>query len=218
MLPHVRSDIGAYLKQGKTGIFQGQADYLFNIAPDWYGRVSAGLLEYMYAGVDGEVLWRPYDQRLAIGLDVNHVVKRAFNDLFGLQAYQVTEGQLSFYYKLPFYNLTAALHVGRYLAGDKGATIEVSRQFESGLRAGIFATKTNVSAAQFGEGSFDKGFFISFPLDLLLGNPTRDTANYVYRPLTRDGGQYLDISKPLYQATDGYDPETLSRMWPQLLK
>ena len=217
-LPHVRSDIGFYLKEGKTGIFQWQGDYLFNIAPDWYGRASVGLLEYMYAGVDAEILYRPYGRRLAIGLDVNHVIKRDFNDLFGLQNYQVTEGHLSFYYQLPFYNLTAALHVGRYLAGDKGATIELSRQFESGVRAGIFVTKTNVSAQQFGEGSFDKGFFVSFPLDLLLANPSRSEASYVYRPLTRDGGQYVSIAKPLYTMTDGYDPEELSKMWPQLLQ
>jgi hypothetical protein len=217
-LPHVRSDIGFYLKDGKTGIFQWQGDSLFNIAPDWYGRVSGGLLEYMYAGVDGEILYRPYNERLAIGLDVNHVIKRGFHDLFGLQAYRVTEGRFSLYYKLPFYNTTAALHIGRYLAGDNGATIELSRVFAGGVRAGIFATKTNVSAAQFGEGSFDKGFFISFPLDLMFVSPSTSEASYVYRPLTRDGGQYLSIQRPLYQATDGYDPETLSRMWPQLLK
>lgn len=217
-LPHVRSDIGFYLKDGKNGIFQWQSDYLFTIAPGWYGRVSGGLLEYMYAGVDGEILYRPYGRRLAFGLDVNHVIKRDFHDLLGLQSYQVTEGRLSAYYQLPFYDLTAALHVGRYLAGDKGATIELSRQFESGVRAGIFATRTNVSAAQFGEGSFDKGFFISFPLDLLLANPSRSEASYVYRPLTRDGGQYVSIAKPLYSMTDGYDPETLSRQWPQILK
>ena len=217
-LPHVRSDVGFYLKDAKTGIFQWQSDYLVNIAPDWYGRVSGGLLEYMYAGVDGEVLYRPYDRRWAVGLDVNHVYKRSFNDLFGLQQYEVTEGQLSFYYKLPFYNLTAALRVGRYLAGDKGATIELSREFAGGMRAGIFATKTNVSASEFGEGSFDKGFFISFPLDLFFGSPSRSEASYVYRPLARDGGQYLSITKPLYGLTNGVDPGTLSSAWPHLLE
>jgi hypothetical protein len=217
-LPHVRSDIGFYLKDGKNGILSSQADYLFNIAPDWYGRVSGGILEYMYDGVDGEILYRPYNQRLAIGLDVNHVIKRGFSDLLTLQNYQITEGLLSFYYKLPFDNLTATLRVGRYLAGDKGATIEVSRQFASGARLGIFATKTNVSSQQFGEGGFDKGIFLSFPLDLLLANPSRSEVSYLYRPLTRDGGQYVGITKPLYQETDGDDPGELSAMWPHLLQ
>src|SRR3984957_2124852 len=161
----------------------------------------------MDGGIDSEILYRPYNQRLAVGLDINHVIKRGFDELFTLQSYRVTEGQLSFYYKLPFYNLTATLRVGRYLAGDKGATVELSREFAGGARAGIFATKTNVSSQEFGEGSFDKGFFLSFPLDLLLANPTRSEASYVFRPLTRDGGQYVDIGHPLYRETDGYDAE-----------
>jgi hypothetical protein len=218
LLPHVRSDIAEYLKQGKTGIFRLQGDQIVTLAPDLYGRVSAGLLEEMYAGIDGEVLYRPYDQRWAIGLDLNHVKKRAFDELFGLQSYEVTTGHLSFYYKLPFYSLQTAIHVGRYLAGDKGATLELSREFAGGIRAGVFVTRTNVSAQQFGEGSFDKGFMISIPLDVFFGEPRSDYASYVYRPLTRDGGQMLEISKPLYRETDGYDAERLSHMWPHLLE
>ncbi len=217
VLPHVRSDLNKYLEQGKTGIFDLQSDTLFNIAPNLYGRVSAGILEEMFAGVDGEVLYRPYDRPWAVGLDLNHVVQRGYHELFGFLPYQVTTGHLSFYDKLPFYNLEAAVHIGRYLAGDKGATFELSREFAGGIRAGIFFTRTNVSAAQFGEGSFDKGFMISIPIQMFFGEPTQTTTNYVYRPLTRDGGQMLDIAKPLYPETDGYDPATLSRMWPHLL-
>jgi hypothetical protein len=218
VLPHVRSDIARYLREGKTGIFRLQGDYLFNMAPDLYGRLSGGLLEEMFAGVDGEILYRPYNRRWAIGLDLNHVIQRDFNELFRLRSYQVTTGHLSLYYKLPFYDLQSALHVGRYLAGDKGATFELSREFAGGVRVGAFVTRTNVSAHQFGEGSFDKGILITIPLDVLLGAPTRSFASYVYRPLTRDGGQRLSISRPLFDATDGYDAERLSRMWPHLLE
>ncbi|MGH6879004.1 MAG: YjbH domain-containing protein, partial [Rhizomicrobium sp.] len=217
VLPHVRSDINDYLKEGKTGIFRLESDTFFNIAPNLYGRVSAGLLEDMFAGVDGEVLYRPYDRPWAVGLDLNHVVQRGYHELFGVRPYQVTTGQVTLYDKLPFYNLEAALRVGRYLAGDKGFTFELSREFAGGIRAGVFFTRTNVSAAQFGEGAFDKGFMISIPIELFFGQPSTTTTSFVYRPLTRDGGQMLDISKPLYPETDGYDPATLSRMWPHLL-
>ena len=44
------------------------------------------------------------------------------------------------------------------LAGDKGVTLDLSRRFKSGFTMGVFATKTNLSAEEFGEGSFDKGF------------------------------------------------------------
>lgn len=218
LLPHVRSDIGKYLKQGANGIFRLQGDYMFNIAPGLYGRISAGYLEEMFAGVDGEILYRPYDERWAVGLDLNHVYQRSFNDLFGLRNYHVTTGHLSFYYKLPWYHLLAHLYVGQYLAGDRGATLEISRRFDSGVTVGAFATKTNVSSTQFGEGSFDKGLFVSIPLDLLFGQPSQQYASYVFRPTTRDGGQMLDIAKPLYNMTDGNDPNSLAHDWPSLLQ
>ena len=55
--------------------------------------------------------------------------------------------------------------------------------------AGVFATFTDVPARVFGEGSFDKGFFVSLPLDLFFQRSTRRYANFLFRPLTRDGGQ-----------------------------
>ena len=56
------------------------------------------------------------------------------------------------------YQMRTSLLVGKYLAGDKGATFDISRRFNSGFTLGIFASKTNLSAEEFGEGSFDKGF------------------------------------------------------------
>ena len=38
-------------------------------------------------------------------------------------------------------------------------------RFSTGVEIGAFVTKTNVSAAQFGEGSFDKGIIIRIPLE-----------------------------------------------------
>ena len=51
------------------------------------------------------------------------------------------------------------LSAGEYLAGDIGSTVEFSRSLSNGLEFGAFATFTDVSFEQFGEGSFDKGIF-----------------------------------------------------------
>ena len=56
---------------------------------------------------------------------------------------------------------------GEYLAGDVGYTIEFSRSFVSGVQFGAFATFTDVTFEQFGEGSFDKGIFFNI---LIYGN------------------------------------------------
>jgi hypothetical protein len=214
-LPHVRSDIKNYLQKGANGIFRLQADQIFNIAPNWYARASAGLLEEMFEGADGEILYRPDDTRWAMSLDLNHVIQRGYNELFDARHYQVTTGALTLYYQ---YNpsTVATLSLGKYLAGDKGATFTLAKTFDSGITAGVFATKTNISAAQFGEGSFDKGFFLSFPLDIITGNRTKSIASYTYRPLTRDGGQQLNINKPLFYQVDNNNPQSITKSWKSL--
>lgn len=79
-----------------------------------------------------------------------------------------------------------------------------------GVRVGAFITKTNASAAQFGEGSFDKGIYVTIPFDALLMRSTTGTANFLWKPLTRDGGAKLARSNPLYGLTGARDERTLS--------
>ena len=40
-----------------------------------------------------------------------------------------------------------------------GVTIDLSRSFVNGTKFGVFASFTDVSTEQFGEGSFDKGIY-----------------------------------------------------------
>lgn len=217
LLPHVRSDIKEYLKRGKNGITRLEADYLANLGSNWYGRISGGLLEEMFGGISTEVLYKPFEKRWAIGADVNRVQQRDYDERFAFRDFRTTTGHVDFYYQLPFYNLLGQLSVGRYLAGDRGVTVELSRRFENGSVLGVFATKTNVSAEQFGEGSFDKGFYVSVPVDLLSLYSTRSSIGMGWRPLTRDGGQRLNIGKRLYSVLRESGPESLMRDWSHLL-
>ena len=163
LLPHVRSDLGRYARDGRTAIPTLYAERLWSPAPDWFARVTGGLLEPMFSGVSTEVLWRPQQRPFALGLDLAWVAQREYRQRFSTLGYSVVTGHASLYADLPVWNLTAVLRAGRYLAGDWGGTLEVSRRFDSGIEIGGFATLTDVSASQFGEGSFDKGIFIRFP-------------------------------------------------------
>ena len=218
LLPHVRSDIKDYLKDGKYGIQNLYADYEARLGGDFYGRITGGLLEEMYGGVDGELLYRPYGARWALGLEANQLYKRSFHEQFGFQSYNVATAQLAFYYELPWYGLQQTVRVGRYLARDVGFTYELSREFESGVRVGGFFTITNVPTSVFGEGSFDRGLFVSIPIDIATPFPSRSSLGTVYRPLTRDGGQLLGSPKQLYWETYGDDPGRLSENWGELVQ
>ncbi len=128
----------------QDGIGDLEADYHLRLAPDIFAVAKAGYLESMFAGVGGEVLWRPDGQRWALGGDLYEVWQRDFGRLFGLQSYHVLTGHISLYYASPWHDLNFALRAGRYLAGDDGVTLEITRRFSTGVEIGAFATKTNV--------------------------------------------------------------------------
>lgn len=217
-LHRVRSDIARYLKESDVWVDDLHLDYVTQLAPEVYGRASVGIFELMFAGIGGEVLYRPQGKRWAVGLDVNYVKQRDFDGLFGFQNYDVVTGHVSYYHRLPWYEILATVSAGRYLAKDWGATLELSRTFDNGVTFGVFATKTDVSAEQFGEGKFDKGFFVSIPLDLFFTKHTRQQVGLTYRPVTRDGGQRLAIPKQLYGLTESGGERAVMRGWKELLE
>ncbi|MBI3171998.1 MAG: YjbH domain-containing protein, partial [Hydrocarboniphaga effusa] len=168
-LPNVRSDLETYqFTNDEAWLDRLEVNHLFPFGRDWFGRWSAGLFEEMYGGVAAEVLYRPLASRFAYGVDVNYVKKRDYDKLLTFLDYEVATGHFTVYYDTPFHGLMLKASAGRYLARDVGFTVDVSREFRNGVVFGAFATKTNVSAEQFGEGSFDKGCYLSIPLELLL--------------------------------------------------
>ena len=201
-LPHVRSDWNKYFKQGSNGIGSLSVDYITTVAPDVYVMGRAGILEDMFAGAGAQVLWRPSGQRWAIGADAYEVWQRGFDRLIDLQHYRVLTGHVTVYYQSPWYGLNFAIHAGRYLAGDYGATFEITRRFDTGVEVGAFATFTNVPFKTFGEGSFDKGILIHIPLEWMLPFFTQSSYDLALRPLSRDGGQRLAGDDSLYGITD----------------
>jgi hypothetical protein len=200
-LPHVRSDVKQYSRKGQYGLSSLQFDWLSQLSPTIYTRVSTGYFEQMYGGISGEILYHDFNNRWALGADINKVWKRDFNGRLGFRRYTTFTGLVSFYYEVPFYDLVSAVHVGRYLAKDVGATFEIAKRFETGITLGCFFTRTNVSAAKFGEGSFDKGIFFSIPLDYIMPLPSSYNFGTAIRPLTRDGGQMVGVSNRLYGLT-----------------
>jgi hypothetical protein len=173
----------------------------------------------MYSGIGGELLYQPYQSRLAYGLSANRVYQRNYDKSFEHLDYKTSTAFASLYWASPFSNFDLALHAGKYLAKDTGATIEARRTFHNGWSVGLWATKTNVSAEDFGEGSFDKGMYFSIPLNGLFGASSRSNYTTRIRPIQRDGGQRLeDFSANIWWDTRGarYDAfsETINRLIP----
>lgn len=216
-LPHVRSDIAHYLRQGENNIVRLQGNHFSVLGSDVFMRLSAGIFEEMFGGFGGEVLYRPVDQRWAVGANLHRAYQRDFDQLLTFRDYRVTTGHLNLYYKFPWHDIAGSVSVGQYLAGDRGVTYRLSRRFDSGFEVGIWTTFTNVSSAEFGEGSFDKGFYVRIPFDVFSGTSSRAQGYFGFSPLTRDGGQMLNVGPALYPLTDEGTADRVHRSWHRLL-
>ena len=192
----VRSDIKDYFQALGDQIVIGRAqlDYFKTASKNHHVMLSGGLLEDMFAGYGLEYLWFDPKNTYALGFEIFDVYKRESDMLFGLKDYSNVTGHLNFYYRnngpLAF---DTKISYGEYLAGDIGGTFEISRTFKNGARFGVFASFTDVSSEEFGEGSFDKG--ITFRVPLPLGE---NFLNYQWRPLTKDPGQKLNRKNNLH--------------------
>ncbi len=201
-LQRVRTDLRQYMTESDVTMPNLQLTASAKLGNDVYGMAYAGYLEWMYAGVGGEVLYRPMGERWAIGTNINWVRQRDYDQGFGLRDYSVATGHTTLYYAFGRdERVLASVSAGRYLAGDWGATFDVARIFDNGVTMGAYFTKTNVSSREFGEGSFDKGIYFSIPFDSVLPRSTRGSANILWQPLTRDGGAMLGRKYALYPAT-----------------
>jgi Exopolysaccharide biosynthesis protein YbjH len=218
VLQPVRTDGARYAKYGDPVMERLTLAWYGRPAADVYSRVTVGYLERMHAGISGEVLWKPVDSPLGLGVELNYTKQRDTDGLFGVDEYDydVVTGYLSAYYDFGNGYL-GQVDVGRYLAGDVGATISLDRVFVNGWRVGAFATVTDVSAEDFGEGGFDKGIRFSVPLNWALGNQSRNSFGTTLRAGTGDGGARVDVDGRLYESvreyhTDALDPEW-GRVW-----
>ena len=209
-LPRVRTDLRQYMTTSDVTMPTFQFNHARQLDQDWYGMVYGGYLESMFAGVGGEALFRPQGQRWSVGADLNYVRQRDFDQGFGLRDYSTVTGHITGYTDLPF-DAQAAVSVGRYLAKDWGATVDLSREFANGVRFGAWATMTSATSEEYGEGSFDKGIYVSIPFDEMMSVSTMRRANIVWSPLTRDGGARLGRSYSLHAMTDSRDSDLFYR-------
>ncbi|MEQ3695710.1 MAG: YjbH domain-containing protein [Pseudomonadales bacterium] len=222
-IPRVRTLIRQYLENNTVLIDSLKLAWYDRLGDNHFIGLHGGYLEQMYAGGVVEYLYREVDASWAVGFEAAYVAQRDPETQLGLfdervqcqgaTCYEVITGDftghVNLHYRIPqewLNGVSTKLSFGKYLAGDVGATVNFTKAFDSGVVIGAFATKTDLSAAEYGEGSFTKGFFISMPFDLFTTQHTNSRANIGWAPLTRDGGQKLGFGSKLHGVSAGRSP------------
>ncbi|WP_337841037.1 YjbH domain-containing protein [Rheinheimera sp.] len=208
-VPRVRTYVREYVTRSDVTMENLFTQWADELSPDWYGQLYAGYLETMFGGVGGEVLYRPVDSSLAFGLDLNYVKQRSYEKELAFFDYKTVTGHLSAYWQPQYSWLKDSLvtvSVGQYLAKDKGVTLEFARRFDSGIIVGAYGAFTDMSAEQYGEGSFTKGFYVSIPFDLFSLKSSTGRGRLPWVPISRDGGQALHRPVRLMDITEARAP------------
>ena len=78
---------------------------------------------------------------------------------------------------------------------------------------GIFFSITDISKKEFGEGSFDKGFFFNLPIQVFFDDYSRGQSGFGLRPLTRDGAQFLVHAQNLWSTTYQANKDQIISEW-----
>ena len=212
VLPHVRTDIIDYLKESRDfSIRRMQVNYFKQLSPSFFYKLSGGIFESMFNGFGLEALYRPYTKDYGVGIDLWQVYQREYKQMFGTRDYETVTGHISAYYHEPRTNVLLTVKGGKYLAQDSGFTFDASRIFRSGLRIGAFFSLTDISEEEFGEGSFDKGFYFWLPVEIFSNRHFKKTFGWGLRPITRDGAQRLNYGYPLWGVTDPSSDHRLRR-------
>ena len=199
----VRSDVKEYYNSigNKPFVDRLEINHLESAGNNYF-LFRAGIFESMFAGLGFEYLTVNRFKNISYGFELFQVKKRDYDQKFSFLDYQATTGHINFYHYFDALHLTTHISAGKYLAGDKGITYDFSRRFKNGFKLGFFFSRTDVSKEKFGEGSFDKGVYLSIPISSLLNEG--NNSSIFWRPLTKDPAQKLNLNTRLFNILDRY--------------
>ncbi len=191
----VRSDLVPYLEETMI-LSRLMFQQLFKTEKEIYGVFSAGYLEVEYAGANGQVGMPVMGGRFLVGLSGSITKKRVVG-----QPFQVMNSWIDYF--TPFYfnarlnvpeqEIYVDVNAGRFLAGDVGARVTVSKYIKGvTISAWYSFTNTSVFTDPYNRGYNDKGVAVSIPMRLFEGTDTRTSYGYAVSPWTRDVAQDID--------------------------
>jgi hypothetical protein len=195
----VRSDIAEYKKED-ISLGRLMFEQVLKTRDPLYGRLSAGLLEVEYAGLDGEVAIPLFRGRILAGVSGSAVRKRDPRDPFKFKGDD--RFHTAFFntrLHLPERDVYVDVKAGRFLAGDKGAKITLSKFVNSVVLSAWYSfTDTSIFRDSYNRGYHEKGISVDIPIRLFTGQDSKTAYRYALSPWTRDVAQDVDHYRTLF--------------------
>jgi hypothetical protein len=188
----IRTDIMPY-QQKKVSLGRFMYNHIYKTKYNIYGKLAAGLLELQYAGFDGEIAMPLNKGRVLVGLSGSVVKKRDVDNPFQMSSKYTDIYKTAFFntrLNIPEIETSIDVKAGRFLAGDKGARLTVTKFIKAVTLTGWYSwTDTSKFKEDYNRGYNDKGVMLTFPLRLFKGSDSKTTFTYMISPWTRDVAQ-----------------------------
>lgn len=193
------------------------SSYTNSFTPEVHLALTAGYLEEMYAGLGGEIVYRPFEGRLSAGAELWQVFKRdpltALN--LGLNGDSLLSGHVNIWYDLPLWDTTLKASAGRYLAEDLGGSLHLIKTFKNGAELEGYVTLTDQADFDLFGGTTHAahGLRLKLPLGGLDHRLQSSSLDTQIKTLGRDAGQRLEKPFDLYETTRPFSKAHMIRNW-----
>ena len=215
----IRSDVDIFA-QRTLSIDTLYGGFTHSFRTDLHTALLYGYLDEMYAGVGGEILYRPFKSRLALGAEAWKAYKRdPYTDLnLGLTGYSTTTAHLNAYYDVPYYDLTMKAKIGRYLADDIGGQMALQKTFKNGAQLEAFVSYSDQKDFDVLGGSTHghHGLRLTLPLGGYKYTPSNANIKLRAEPFAKDTGQSIQSPLPLYELTQPFSYYHMAEHWPHI--
>lgn len=218
----IRQDIAGFAYQG-LNLDHLMLSGFFTPKPDLYAAIHGGYIEEGFAGIGGELLYRPHTSPFSIGIDAWRTVKRLsyMGDVFKTDT---DNRQFSAFingaYDWPNRPVTFGLSLGRFLDGDIGGELGITYKPAPGWRVKGFMRYSNqreTAPSANGKGNnYTIGFRAAMPLEQLRTIPQNSYQTIDFSPFGRDKRARIHNRYALYDLTDPWSTGQLYRYWNQL--
>jgi len=195
----IRSDTAEYKKEN-VALGRLMFEQILKTSDPVYGKLSAGLLEVEYAGVDGELAMPLLRGRILAGASGSVVRKRDPHEPFGFRGDNLFHTAfVNARLNLPERDVHIDVKAGRFLAGDKGARFTVSKYINGVVLSAWYSfTGTSIFSDSSNRGYHDKGISVDIPIRLFTGHDSKTVYRYALSPWTRDVAQDVDHFRTLF--------------------
>ena len=215
----VRSDIDLFADR-TFAVDEAFSSFTHSFRSDLHLSLMGGYLEEQYAGAGGEILYRPYNARWAVGAEGFLALKRDPEETLNLalNGDSLVSGHLQGWYDLPVLDTTLNARFGRYLAEDIGGTLALQKRFRNGSMIEGYVTVTDKNDFDLfgGTTSADHGIRLSVPLGGLKYVPDNIDAQFRFAPFGRDIGQSVRNPIPLYELSEPFSARHIAQYWDEI--